>query len=897
MLDENEFIEVEKGHLIDLDNIYDTIMNCYNKSKSTKGYTFEELVNINEKEYKCKIRVRPPEFIISINNNKEKKIKFPPLTIKFSKKTNKTKIIYTLEQLKKCINIYKYERPKLLVNNIKNDINDFYSIKYIYTDAEVKDEENDEEIYKNIVKYKSIEYSNTIKLQLSEFPSNFNDYFKSDNINDNSEFEFYMPLIRANFIAEIIIGLKDNNQLFITGIHGIGKSLTLFMLKFFYFPNIYVYLNLDIIKTKKSDEWKKIVKYEFAYIFESVEDFTTFFNDNFIKNSIDYLLIIYTILSKLNNMKFNKQFYIIIDQYKKEKDINNSLGKIKEIIMQNKNMKLIVCSSIDDDSLREELIQRIVNETSEMKDYLYIRKNLCYIYSNENEKKNKPLESILNLFNYLPLYQSCFFQKSPEEYENIKLKIIQKDINDIKEYFSNRGINYLEGIHQIKSHINKLLSLDDFRVSEQYFTMKYFEFYKITRENVLQIKLNFPNHNIKENDINKYIISYSFPFLEKILNEFKNNEYEKIINQGFFEDQKCGTKGNLYEFLVINYFINNLNSNIFNGLFEKITKVIEIYSPFDILDKKEKNSIYSQSIREYEETNANDVILFIFKFEYVSRYDAMIFIKRNNTSILLQITNHKKFDNLKCYLDESITNKDAENIENEFLKVYEMNIQSIYLYFIINPKETSIEELKQNYVNNSLSFFLYNFEEKIFYKLNREYQLEKVNKIEFSKSNNLMIKSNKDKYIQEISLDFKKNEEIKNEVINNFLNKKRRKAFYIKKNDTKYLNKYTTDIIYMNEFNLFIYSIYKTTRFHISFSSLISYYQPFLISHDNIIVRIINKDKDKDFDCIFHNTKDRITIFNVKTKKIEQSYDLVRPYYELENYQIIAFLVEFRNKK
>ena len=105
-----------------------------------------------------------------------------------------------------------------------------------------------------------------------------------------------------------------------------------------------------------------------------------------------------------------------------------------------------------------------------------------------------------------------------------------------------------------------------------------------------------------------------------------------------FMTQNEATKGQLYEFLVINKLRYNLRIRLFQGLFESITKVIEIFSPFDILNKKISNSIYLKSIEEFKETNNDDVILFIFKFSKVPRYDAMIFVKKKCYCF---ITNYK----------------------------------------------------------------------------------------------------------------------------------------------------------------------------------------------------------------------------------------------------------------
>ena len=238
------------------------------------------------------------------------------------------------------------------------------------------------------------------------------------------------------------------------------------------------------------------------------------------------------------------------------------------------------------------------------------------------------MDKNLLLFNYFPLYQSLFKFYCTKDYDTLKNSITNKIIKKIEEYYSNQNINILEGIYNIEKNINKILTLKDFDNCQKYFSVKYFVFYKITNSNLLQLQKEFPNIEIKDIDINKFIIKYSFPFIEKVINEFKNKEYEYIINNGFYDIQNEITKSQLYEFLVINKLRYNLRIRLFQGLFESITKVIEIFSPFDILNKKISNSIYLKSIEEFKETNNDDVILFIFKFSKVPRYDAMIFVKK-----------------------------------------------------------------------------------------------------------------------------------------------------------------------------------------------------------------------------------------------------------------------------
>ena len=278
----NEYIKTKENVLINLDQIYSIIMECYQKFMEEDEFNFNRQIIIDNKKINIYIYVKLHYFYIQANDGPIKIIKLPPLSINF-KKNNIIINIYTLNQLENYIKFFKYELAKLKINNTIKNINEFYKLDFKYSTAELIEEENDEQLYINKFKFKKIKYSKIKKLKFTEMPIYFKDYLKYNITNDYKYFEFYMTNKRAEFIHNISLELENNNLKLITGIHGIGKSITLFMLKFLFFPKIFVYLNLDLIKTKKVEEWKKIIKCEFSYIFDSGEDFVKIFSDNTIK--------------------------------------------------------------------------------------------------------------------------------------------------------------------------------------------------------------------------------------------------------------------------------------------------------------------------------------------------------------------------------------------------------------------------------------------------------------------------------------------------------------------------------------------------------------------------------------------------------------------------------------
>ena len=740
-MDENEYIKINSNSLTNLDSFYTQIISCYKKYINHNIYEFEESVSIDNKKLKLYLYVFPPYFNLKIDDNEEKQIKLPPVEIEFLKKDfNQKKIIYTLKQLKRCLKNYKYQDPKFKIGNYFNDIQNFYYIKVDNKTIKVIENENDEELFNNVVKFNKCKFNEKIIFNLSNLPVNFKDYLKIKDKYKENNFEFYVNYLRTDFLINISRLLTNNNQIFITGIHGIGKSLSLFMLKFlnYSFAKKFVYFNLDVTKNKTKEEWFKIIKYEISYIFNTYKDFKTIIDDNEIKNSNDYLSAIYNILLKIINEEYIKETCIIIDQYKIELDFSNKIKKIQQLIKSKNNIKLIICSSINDNLIRNDLIEKMKDDMlySYNCNYLYIIKNLCE-HTKNNEKTD--LNKVLRFFNYLPIYKQLFVNKDKNSFDEIKSNIIKKIISKLEQYFSKKAVNNLEGIYKIQKNINKFLSVEEFEEEEKYFSMKYFIFYKINNLNIIDLENEFQNISLNEQHLNKFFIKYSFPFMENAINEFKNNEYIKLIKNGLYIDQSLSFKGELYEFLFLKYLTQNIRKEMFSGIFKRITKKIEIYSPFDILQKKIDNSIYINSINEFMETEFNDVILFIFKFTDVKRYDALILVKEFEICILLQITNHKKMEDLKCYLNKNIKNEDCEKIKKEFKNVYNQDIQYFYLLFIINPEHTSEEELKSNYFNNSLSFILFNpFKGKFFKFVNNK--IIDTDKIEINDENKFIEK-------------------------------------------------------------------------------------------------------------------------------------------------------------
>ena len=218
---------------------------------------------------------------------------------------------------------------------------------------------------------------------------------------------FYINSEKRNrFIIYLIDDLRRIPYIEICGPIGCGKTVTL--LKFI---NCQIrrsyYINLLTVNCLGIEELKKVLKYEYVKIIgknyseenEKDEIISYIQKLNSSKEIFDFIL---NIISSLNN--FKKKIYLIIDQYSSKYDENNEkLKEIKDKIINSNsnNIKFIVCSSIDNYDVKNNLAFSLsFSEKNEIKNinYFYIG---CILRLEPNEE---PLK--MNLLNLKVFYQN-----------------------------------------------------------------------------------------------------------------------------------------------------------------------------------------------------------------------------------------------------------------------------------------------------------------------------------------------------------------------------------------------------------------------------------------------------------------------------------------------------------
>ena len=367
-----------------------------------------------------------------------------------------------------------------------------------------------------------------------------------------------------------------------TGPFSIGKSITLIQ----YcrtFENAF-YLNLKILKKKSEIQSYLMLKEEFCRA--SYEYFNEIQNliEKYYYQSLEPIEAIANIMEYLSNKYNNNNFLFVLDQYK-AKFLNRNIEiKISKL---NKNIKIIYCSSINDNIIRDECLKtwneygipKYLNEDNQ-KYYFYYGE----IYNPEIKEDNPLKRKLKGITKYL----NYFKQNLP------KNKIIEKIMTDItekiKEFCKYKKFTLDLVLINIKNIINKRYENSKLNDIILYCPLKFF-IVKFYDNGYFKIKMKFP--------FLKYIINKKLTE-EEVNNYFKDKKY---INSSIENDS---VKGDYFEYAVkygLQKYIkypNEINEEVL--LKEIITmdkKEIENYESEEESDTESK----SDENKEFENSN------------------------------------------------------------------------------------------------------------------------------------------------------------------------------------------------------------------------------------------------------------------------------------------------------
>ena len=746
------------------DNNCKSSEQLWNELKVQEPIVSQETYKLGEEEYIIHYPIQEKQISVVTKNGKS---------------YNST--IYFIDDIKNIISGLKMINPCYIFKGEYKPLNSemyYFHFLYLEEENEIKDVDINSIKFDELENtYKNIEIKKT--QILGEINKNIFVYSKIDDIDKEN---YYITLSRKRLSSELNMFYeskeRDRVSDLIFGMYGnyaSGKSFFLIYFNYFY-KHPSVYLNLKALKKAfKTEGFQNILNNELMFLFyklkKSFNDFKNFVNKflPFEKQEFENLII--SIIKEIKD----ESVLIILDQYQ-ENIYSNFVMNLKKILFsQNSKIKVIICSSINDGSIRETYLNNILNrinfktenEESNNKNnnyipFLFIKKlvdneQMKLYIKKTNIQNNKDFNNALELFDFLPTYYSLckhnikdlksFIEKTKEKISNKILKFNQKENFDIK-FFDN-----------IRIMIDNEITFDDIMHYSKYIPFKYF---------------------FIEQNKTSLILRTHFPLIKVIYNQIILNENINLINGNIKYDK--------------NFIGSILQLNIILDIKNKII-------PLDIDSFIKVDSIFNfNTIIEKDTNDFKNKNIFITQKNENAKYFDIAFIKgKNEANPLLNFIQVKKgmSDNK---LDKKQMYKIFEEYKNNFFELFhfipeEENINLIYISLINNEikqvilshkriayLEAKYNEFKKLYdfcIQNNIQIFFYELKDHLIYAKNINNFV--VSELDFSKKdkNILTYKFDTSSLSNQIEFNTKACEKI-NKNYQNFLRNKRKKPFSYK---------------------------------------------------------------------------------------------------------------------
>ena len=658
------------------------------------------------------------------NENNEQKIK-----ISF-KNINDIFFAISFEGIKGDTPIFK-EKRKISIKNKNNELKiiKVFNINHISklmkqegldsTNSIIKNEKGkiiNVLDYAHTIEYKTVQkvcdpfqiYTSLNKDDKREYTLNFEDYFRTKNfkyIKTEARTKFY------NYLKNFIDRKSDEkNILFLTGISGIGKSISL--LHFISENNrAKCYFNMNFIHNYYND---KYISNEAFKLFDNNEINNNY--NNLIQNmklKSDYWDKIEFILASSYDMTSK---IIIFDQYKESYD--HEYKNILKFSSLFPSYKFIICSSINDNSLRE---QTILSCILKMKikfsiDIYYIEDNLCNM---KELAKSDEEDNFFSLFNYLPKFYNYFYEifenYSKENGEKFIEICLDKYKASLDKFYYTKNLCYKFKLIQYYILSKKFLSKKELTDIIELLPLKY-------------IKI------IKKQNI--YLIEYAFPFISYVFKDHYFKELYEISHMKIINNRnKRGEIGTIIDDLVNFQF--NVDNEVFNNkidykiIIDSILDLDEIYCVFDHNNINEEIIFEIKECLNYRKENSENKtilmdklvdgkkVIYLYQYTQGKNYDG---------AILFPIPDH--VGSYELFLYQTTINKDKRFFKNDILrdclkikeKLYEIfgiEIVNFYFSYILLYEDKDLNTIN-HCKNEYLRYFFYSLNDNKFVEENND---------------------------------------------------------------------------------------------------------------------------------------------------------------------------------
>lgn len=693
-----------KKNIIKIINNYEKIINNNNKNININYY-------LNNKYLKNKNKIISffiENFIIILNNDKDKNFIFKSIDLYYSKDKNIQKYQYFfILKDSKYINMFKY------INNLNYlDLLNENSLKKIYFINN---------IFLNTNYIKNNKYNTNIILKNKNVIKNIDNYISNTKIDLNSYYfecykKIFNDILSKNINLNIYtININDLDEIILNNvINKINDILELNFNNFDFFNNFENLLN-NLINI-----YYNIYNYINIYFLIDLEK-NLLFNKNFYEkyiNLLNFLLFNKNILLDINSKKFNiNEIIIFCNKFKLNLIfIDNIIYEYLNLIKNNNNLNININYILNSIKILKKIELLNINFLKlkiffekisininfiKIKEYLQFGFFLDFRY---RFYTNFPsLDWINNKFlrNIYKNYEICEWNKIQEDY--IKILYNYKNINIKTNYcislrFLDLSIDYLIKINEkfinykylidyknlnIKDLIEKLKNLEDFKkilfleniFSSIYIVSKYL--FK-NKKNYIDIIFNFfDNYNIDNYFLLSKKLNIESCFECEIhlynLSSYldKNNELNLNLCPNLILDSSCNG------FTHLLFLFKNLDIEKFKIFFEKLnlSSSLELndfynYICFILIDKIKSNKKYINLLKIdlndlINRTNMKKIIMTI-------PYGSTSFKWRN---ILKNVFLNKKTFNYKLLLNiiieeiSKIFTNDNSLIPNSYLTI------------------------------------------------------------------------------------------------------------------------------------------------------------------------------------------------------------------------------------
>jgi hypothetical protein len=526
--------------------------------------------------------------------------------------------------------------------------------------------------------------------------------------------------------------LQNNKIIKLTGPSGIGKSF--FLLYLSRTSNNYLYLNLSVLNKLFNDNQNVklinmiIIELNRLKLSDKIKiELNKYFEE---LNTVDLDSIIKYLINIF--IQQNDFIKIIMDQFKTK---YFKSWEDFEIYFKNSasNIKLIICSSINDHNIRDSVVRSINNNIKTEKitkskdgakekskilnsEYFYISnlfdiESLNQLYNSEGGIGIKTENNfIYESFDYIPKYVFKI-----NKADDVSLKIIE--ITDlIKQKFQDfykldkDDMNLKLKLSSLRRYIGQIFPIKDFNKITSNFYFKYFIMKFYTNEGEVDfIKEEMP--------IISFQIDYAFSLISEIIEEMALESNDLFFDNGIYKEHTGSTIGGYFELIAIdkikkkiislpnNNFeyiintdrINEMNiiklrlSNLINNNLEILKGMMENKQEENSLLNKDKDINTEKSINPFKEVDNNGI--------------TMKEIKEKENNLLNKDENVENPKNINSFKEIDINKMNIENLFEE--KIHPQFEESEKINFDANflVQNSTINQIKNFFIKENNARF------------------------------------------------------------------------------------------------------------------------------------------------------------------------------------------------